>query len=143
VSVDGTTPDVTTIAEALCTALQTVPGLNAFAHLPDQFPTPVAVIGVDTVKYYGAFAGGDVLHNLTVFLIVGRVDVRSGLEKLNDYMSQAGNTWSVQGAIEADRSLGGVVSTLKVTESGPPRNVPIGTGGAIYLLVPFTVEVHA
>lgn len=136
------TPDVATIAAALSTALESIDGLRTAPYLADSITPPVALVAIDTVDYHGAFAGGDVTHTFTVYLIVGRASDRAGIAALEAYMSQAGNDQSISGAIEADQTLGGVVSALKVTESGPPSAITIG-GTATYISCPFKVEVHA
>lgn len=98
------------------------------------------MIAIDTVDYHGAFGNADVVHTFTVFLILSRVDDRAAIAAMEDYMSQAG-TNSIRAALEADLSLGGVVSTLVVTKSGPPASISIN--GNPYISLPFTVEVHA
>lgn len=135
-----TTPSVGTIATALETALSTISGLRTVPYLADTVSPPVAMVAIDTVDYHGAFGGGDVMHTFTVFLILSRVNDRASITAMEDYMSQAGTT-SVRAAIEADLTLGGVVSTLVVTKAGPPAAITIN--GAEYISLPFTVEVHA
>jgi hypothetical protein len=140
-----TTPSVQDIAEALETALKAIPGIRTFPYLPDTFTPPVALIHVDEVEYHGAFQGGDVTHAFTVFLVVGRADDRTAINALEGFMSQKGDNspTSVQGAIEADQSLGGVVSTLVVEKSGPVAPITIPGSDVVYLAVPFAVTVHA
>lgn len=138
-----TTPSVSDIAAALATAVDTIPGINTVPYLPDTFTPPIALVEIDTVEYHGAFAGGDVTHTFTVFLVVARVSDRAAAQAIEGFMSQPGTNspTSVCGAIEADTTLGGVVSTLIVEKSGPLA--PVTVGEAIYLAVPFTVLVHA
>ncbi len=136
-----TTPSVSTIAAALQTALETITGLRTAPYLSDTISPPVALVAIEEVEFHGAFAGGDVTHRFTVFVIVGRASDRAGLEALEAYMSQAG-TLSIRAALEADPTLGGVVSSAYVSKSGPPASVAIG-GTATYISVPFLVEVHA
>lgn len=140
-----TTPSVADIAAAIETALETIPGLNTFAYLPDTFTPPAALVEIDTVEYHGAFKGGDVTHTFTVFLIVSRVSDRGAALALSSFMSQPGTNspLSISGAIEADQTLGGVVSTSYVEKSGPPAPVTVIGGEVVYLSVPFTVIVHA
>ena len=139
------TPGVADIAVALGLALESVEGLRVFPYLPDKFSPPVALVHIDGVEYHGAFAGGDVTHTFTVFVVVGRADARSSIATLEGYMSQPGDNSpdSICGAIEADRTLGGVVSSLLVKKSGPVAPVTIDSGGVVYLSVTFEVVVHA
>lgn len=137
------TPSVQDIAEALSTAIESVPGLRTLPYLADTISPPVALVDIDDVEYHGAFGGADVVHTFTIFVIVARASDRAGIQLLEAYMSQAGNEQSICGAIEADKSLGGVISTLVVTKSGPVAPVTIPGSDVIYMSVPFTVIVHA
>lgn len=136
------TPSVADIATAIGTALETIDGLRVIPYLADTFATPCALVAVEDVNYHGAFAGGDVVHNFTVFLIVGRSSDRAGIELAESFMSQAGDS-SIRAAFEADQTLGGVVSTSWVKSAGPMKGLAIGADGATYISVPFDIEVHA
>lgn len=132
------------ISELLETALQTIAGLNTASYLKDGFSTPAAVIGIDTMDYHSTFKGGDVGHAFTILLIVGRSDDLAATQLLDGFMSQAGaDPSSVQGALEADPTLGGQVAGTVVQKSGPPESLPLGASGALYVSVPFVVVVHA
>lgn len=132
------------ISEALEVALKTIPGLNTASYLKDGFSTPAAVIGISEMDYHTTFKGGDVAHTFTVLTIIGRSDDLAATQLLDSYMSQAGtDPKSVQGALEADPTLGGQVAGVTVTKSGPPEALPIGATGVLYVSVPFTVVVHA
>jgi hypothetical protein len=141
----ASTPSVSDIACALESALSTALGIQTFPYLPDTFTPPVAMVEIDEVEYHGAFAGGNVTHTFTVFVIVSRVSDRSAGLAVQGFMSQKGDNSpnSIQGAIEADPTLGGIVSTLIVEKSGPLAPVTISGADVIYLCVPFTVTVHA
>lgn len=136
-------PTVDEIAAALDAALATIEGLYTFPYLPDTFTPPVAVIEIEAVDYHGAFSGGDVVHQFTVFVIVSRSNDRTGAVALQGYMSQAGEPTSIQGALESDPTLGGVVSSLVVEKAGPVAPVTIAGSDVVYLSCPFTVHVHA
>jgi hypothetical protein len=138
----NTTPSVRDVAEAIETALKQISGLRTAAYLSDSISPPVALVAIQTVEFHGAFQGGDVIHAFDVYLVLARSDDRAALQAMESYMSQAGPN-SLRAAIEADPTLGGVVSSAFVEKAGPPRNLAIGTGGAVYILVPFTVQVHA
>ena len=136
------TPSVSTIAAALQTSLNSISGLQTFAYLPDSFSPPVAMVSIETIEYHGAFASGNVTHTFSVLVIVSRASDRAGIQSLEDYMSQAGAN-SIRAAIEADPTLGGVVSTTYVERSGPPASVTLDQTAVVYQSCPFTVIVHA
>lgn len=135
-------PTVAQIATALQTALETISGLRTAPYLSDNVTPPVALVAIETVEHHGAFGGGDVQHDFTVFVIASRASERAGIEALEGYMSQAGTT-SIRAAIEADVTLGGVVSSAWVKKAGPPKSISIGSTGVVYLACEFAVEVHA
>jgi len=135
-----TNPSVSRCAEALGSALELIEGLNVIPYLSDTFTPPVALIGIDTINYHGSFGLGDVEQKFQVHLILARSDVQSGIEAMESYMSPSGDL-SIREALESDQTLGGVVSSLVVTGSGPPTNLTIN--GAVYIDVPFDVTVHA
>ncbi len=135
------TPSVSTIAAAIQTQLEAIPGLRTAAYLSDKISPPVALVAIETVGYHGAFAGGDVVHEFTVWVIVSRASDRAGIANLEGYMSQAG-TNSIRAALEVDSTFGGVVSSGFVVDAGPPSSIQIN-GTATYIACPFKVEVHA
>jgi hypothetical protein len=134
------TPGISTIAAAIETALKTIDGLRTAPYLSDSLTPPVALVAFEDIEYHGAFSGGNVVHTFTVFLVVARADVRSGILAMESYASQAGPQ-SFRAALESDPSLGGVVSSAWVQKAGPPTAISIN--GAEYISLPFTVIAHA
>jgi hypothetical protein len=119
--------------------LATITGLRVFDFQPDNINPPSAFPQIDSVEYHGAFGGGDVRFNMTVVTIVGRVSDRTAQSNLDAYLSYSGAS-SIREAIEADRSLGGVVQTLVVNQSANIRTLAIGE--AEYLTIEITLVVH-
>ena len=120
-------------------SLATISGLRVFDFQPDNINPPTAFPQIDSVEYHGAFGGGDVRFNMTVVTIVGRVSDRTAQSSLDAYLSYSGAS-SIRQAIEADRTLGGVVQTLIVSQSANIRTLPIGE--AEYLSIEITLVVH-
>jgi hypothetical protein len=84
--------------------------------------------------------GGLVTHVFTVSVVVGRAAERSAQSALDGYLSYEGSS-SVRAALEADRSLGGVVQNLLVESAS---NIATMEGNdAVYLMVDFRVVVYA
>ena len=139
-----TTASIRKLSEALETALQTIPGLNTASFLKDAFATPVAAIGIEEMDYHSTFQRGDVAHTFTVHLVVGRSSDLAAAQLLDSFMCQAGSDpASIQGALEADQTLGGLASGIVCQKAGPPESLPLGSSGVLYVTVPFTVVVHA
>lgn len=127
-------------ADGLQAALANITGLRVFDHVPDNWATPCTFVVPDTIEYWNAFSGGDAIHNWTCTVVVGRQSDRSSQRQLFEYMSYSGAK-SVRAAIEADRTLGGVVQTLIVNRAENVRMVT--QGDQYYLAVDFTVQIHA
>jgi len=128
------------IADGLETRLATITGLRVFDHVPDVFAPPCAFVFPDSVEYWGAFSGGDPEHTYTVTVVTGRNSDRANQRSLYAYMAYDGAS-SVRAAIEADRTLGGVVQTLLVERADNVRM--ISQGEANYLAADFRCRIHA
>ena len=131
---------VSEAAAALKVALLAVPGLRVADWIPDNPSAPLAVVGISSVTYHRAFAGGDAVHEFIVTLMVGRESERSAQSKLDGFLSYDG-VQSIRAAIEADPTLNNVVQTVLVEKGGNVNLVTIGDSN--FLTVEFTVTVHA
>jgi len=124
----------------LTTRLNTVSGLRVADHLPEQINPPVAVIQIQSVTYHRAMGGGLSEWLFMVSAIAGRMGDRPAQTKLDGWMSYDGDQ-SIRAAIEADSTLGGACSTLKVADMISIR--PISLGDAAYLACEFNIIIHA
>ena len=131
---------VTQIKQGIATALATIPGLRSYAVQPDNLNPPFAWPMLDTVTYNGAMRGGLITHVYTVTVVVGRAAERTAQNALDGYVSYDSAT-SIRAALEADRSLGGVVQNLLVESA---NNISTTEGNdTTYLRVDFRVVVYA
>lgn len=131
---------VTQIKQGIATALATIPGLRSYAVQPDNLNPPFAWPMLDTVTYNGAMRGGLITHVYTVTVVVGRAAERTAQNALDGYVSYDSAT-SIRAALEADRSLGGVVQNLLVESA---NNISTTEGNdTTYLMVDFRVVVYA
>jgi len=130
---------VTDIKTGIANALGTITGLRAYAQQPDNVNAPFAWPMLDSITYNGAMRGGLITNVFTVSVVVGRSAERTAQTALDGYLSYEGAT-SVRAALEADRTLGGVVSNLLVESAG---NIATMDGNdAVYLMVDFRVVVY-
>lgn len=131
-------PTVSEIRDALAGKAANVTGLRAYAYQPDDPRPPVAFVMLDRIEYdLNAHRGADT-YFFVVTVIVGRANDRASQQNLDKYLVGAD---SVKKALEADRTLGGVVNTCRVTEA---RNyVSVNVGDTVYLQVELEVEVVA
>jgi len=107
------------VRDGLKTRLQTISGLRVFDTIPENPQPPAAIVGQLDMNFDIDNARGLDLATVEVYLLVQRMDVRSGQDKLDAYLAGTG-AGSVKVAIEGDKTLGGACSTLRVlsAESG-------------------------
>lgn len=102
------------IMDGLATRLQTISGLRVTDYIPGQVTPPAAVIGVPGIQqYHGTMGNGVVVWSPMVTVFTSTAWDRFGQNALAEYMSPTGAK-SIRAAIEADRTLGGVVSDCVV-----------------------------
>jgi hypothetical protein len=107
------------VRDALKNNLQTITNLRVYDLIPDIVTPPCAVVGqLDFTFDIDNMRGLD-QASVDVYVIVQRISERSGQDKLDLLLAGSGNS-SIKTALESDRSLGGLVDTLRVisAESG-------------------------
>lgn len=107
------------IREAIKTNLQNITNLRVYDLIPDVVVPPCAVVGQLDFTFDIDNQRGLDQASVDVFVIVQRISERTGQEKLDNYLAGSGSG-SIKTAIESDRTLGGLVNTLRVisAESG-------------------------
>jgi len=87
--------------------------------IPDVIVTPCAVVGQLDFTFDIDNMRGLYKASVDVYVIFLRISERTGQDKLDNFLAGSGNG-SIKTAIESDRSLGGLVDTLRVisAESG-------------------------
>lgn len=130
---------VSQVAAGLAARLATISGLRTYTYQPEQLNPPFAYPQINSVNYHRAFAGGDVVMDWTVHVVVGRWTDRTAHALLDEFLSYSG-TKSIRAAIEADPTLGGVCSTLIVRSGADITS--LDAGGAEFLQIQIQLEVH-
>ena len=126
------------LREGLAARMATISGLRTSATVPDAPRPPIAIVMPERVVYdLNANRGADTFF-FTIMVIVGRADDRAAQNGLDSFI--VGPT-SIKAAIEADRTLGGMANTCRVTEMGNYSSMNVGD--TLYLAASFTVEVVA
>jgi len=131
---------VSQVATGLQTRLATISGLRAHSYQPEQLNPPLAFPTLDTVTYHRAMAGGDVVMDWTISLVVGRYTDRTAHALLDDFLSYSGAK-SVRAALEGDRTLGGVAATLALTSGASVT--ALTQDSADFLMITLQCQVHA
>lgn len=102
-------PTLVQMQTAIETRLKTISGLRTSPYISEQVNPPMAVVGVpDIPSYHKAFHHGLQELDFTVILCISKASDRFGQLNLGEYADIAGDL-SIHAAIEADKTLGGIV----------------------------------
>ena len=105
--------NVNGVRDAIKKNLQTISGLRIYDLIPDVIVPPCAVVGqLDFTFDIDNMRGLD-QASIDVYVIVQRISERTGQDKLDLLLAGSGSG-SVKTALESDRTLGGLVDTLRV-----------------------------
>ena len=133
------TATITQVKTGLAARLATITGLRTYAYQPDQLNAPMAYSNLNSITYHRTF-GGMTEQEYTVTVIVARATERTAEASVDGYTAYDGTT-SVRAAIEADRTLGGVVDDLIVESATGIQSV--SANDTEYLSVDFVVRVYS
>ena len=130
---------ISLIRQALANNLATISGLRTAAEVPDLPNPPIAIVGLRSVSYDGAFNKGMTTYNFAVTVIVGRAAEREAQRRLDAYISTGAS--SVKSAVESDSTLGGNAYDCRVVSMDSVGSLNISD--TTYLAADFTVTVIA
>jgi hypothetical protein len=116
-----------------------IPGLRVAETIPDSPSPPIAVISLETVNYDETFQRGMTEYLFTISVLAGRVSERNAQRRLDSYIDPGSAT--VKTAVESDKSLGGKVFDVRVSEMSNIGAVNLGE--TVYLGADFSVQVYA
>lgn len=136
-----TAPLFSAIRQALADTLQNgIPGLRATANRPLQVNPPMAVImpGTGAVANYSASMDGEADYTLRAIVVVAPGDSAGGEDLLDPYIATSG-AQSIWAAVQANQTLGGVVSYAVVTQATGYRLMQFS--GVDYLTCSFIVSI--
>lgn len=112
-------PTIEQIMDGIETRLATIPNLRTRNVSPDQIVPPCAWVGVPPIpSYHATFGSGRMTLAPTVIVAVSASLDRVGQMRLAGYANPTGAT-SIKAAIEADKTLGGVVDDCIVVSFQP------------------------
>lgn len=110
---------ISKVRDQLGKNLEKITGIRVYDRIPDVVVPPCAVVGQLDFTFDIDNARGLDQASVDIFVIVQRISERAGQDKLDELLAGTGSK-SIKTAIESDRSLGGLVNTLRVitAESG-------------------------
>lgn len=132
--------DLTAVRNAIATSLTGISGLQTYAVVPDSVNVPCAIVGMPTsVDFDQAMGRGLDRMTIPVRLMVSRADGPDAQADLDGYVAGSGAK-SVKTAVEVDKTLGGTVDTVRVTQATGFGAFEVGD--VSYLGCDFSVEVY-
>lgn len=134
------TATISQVKTGLATQLATITGLRAVTYQPDQLNPPLAFANLDSINFHRTMRNPLTEMQFTVSVIVARATERPAENALDAYASATGSS-SVKAAIEADRTLGGVVDDLIVESCTGIQTMSANDGD--YLAIDFLVRVYS
>jgi hypothetical protein len=105
--------NVSGVRDALKANLQTITGLRVYDQIPDVVVPPCAIVGQLDFTFDIDNARGLDQASVDIFVLVQRISERAGQDKLDLLLAGSGSG-SIKTALESDRTLGGLVDTLRV-----------------------------
>jgi len=128
------------VAEHLARALLDAGVLERVTeYVPDAITTPAAFVSFPAIDYGQDMGGGlETVATFTVYVVLQKGLDRASAAAAGPYISPQGSS-SIKAALESDPTLGGAVSSLRVTRA---TVAPLELGGSSYLAASFTVEVY-
>lgn len=109
-----------TVREKLKDSLSGISGMRVLDTIPDSVNIPsqgaMAVVGMLDLTFDFTLNRGFDSATCSILVIVGRMSESAAQDRLDAYLASSGAS-SVKAAVEADKTLGGAVQTLRVTQA--------------------------
>lgn len=127
--------------QALANNIATISGLRVSYFIPDNPNPPQAIVAPPTIRYDQSFGRGLDEYSFQVIVFATRADERTGQDLIDSYCAPVG-AGSIKAAIESDRTLGGLVADLRVTDMTGVSPTTFADG-QVYLTATWAVTVYA
>lgn len=111
---------------------------RVFDYVPDQVPTPCAVVGNLTLTFDEAQNRGLDLANVDIIVIVSRMNERGAQDRLDGFLAGTGSG-SIKAALTTNLTLGGAVATLRVVRAAP---ITIEVSGVTFFAYQYELEIY-
>lgn len=122
-------PTIRQVMQGIEGRLDTISGLQVRDVIPDQVNPPQAFVGIPPIpQYHSSMSRGVFTIEPTVTVLVSAALDRTGQLSLADYVNPTGGN-SVIAAVEADKTLGGIVDDTVVISFEPLGIAEVGQIG--------------
>ncbi len=133
--------DIQSVSTAIAAVLANL-GLHQYDYGPDSPVSPAAFIYPMDVPEYQATFDGEIAANFVIRFLISSVGSQGGQKQLNDLISPTG-AGSAVALIQADNTLGGLVSSLLITSMRDYGVLSLPDGVTRYYSAELIVEVYA
>lgn len=113
--------------------------LTAYSEVPGQVTVPALVLELDDLQWDTTMGRGSDTWTVVGTALVQFADQQDAQRKLRSFLSADGGAGRIKAALQAEQSLGGLVSFVQL--SGARRIGKITYGGADYLGCELIFEV--
>jgi hypothetical protein len=124
------------VRDALKTAVN-ITGLRVYDVIPDGLMPPALVVGQLSITWDLVFARGADSATVDLILIAGRMSDRAAQDYLDSLLTPSGAS-SIKAKVEADQTLSGTVTSVRVARAEP---IPVSVSGVEMLGYRFSVEL--
>ena len=111
---------------------------RVFDYVPDQVPTPCAVVGNLTLTFDEAQNRGLDLANVDIIVIVSRMNERGAQDRLDGFLAGTG-AGSIKAALTTNLTLGGAVASLRVVRAAP---ITIEVSSVTFFAYQYELEIY-
>jgi len=108
--------NISGVREAIGNNLQTITGMRVYDIIPDVVVPPCAIVGQLDFTFDIDNARGLDQASVDIYVLVQRFSERTAQDKLDTLLAGTGPK-SIKTALESDRTLGGLVDTLRVVSA--------------------------
>ncbi len=133
--------DIQTVSTALAATVAGL-GLHQYDYGPDAPVSPAVFIYLHNIPDYQATFDGMASADFILRFLISSVAAQGGQKQLNDLISPTG-TGSAVALIHADNTLGGLVSSLRISEMRDYGVLSLPDGATRYYSAELIVEVYA
>jgi uncharacterized protein with PIN domain len=131
--------NIADVMDEIGAQLSTIDGLRVFPYNADKVVAPAAVVALpDEIDYDQTFGRGSDLLKLDVYVMVARIDQRTGRDALAAYLDGSGAS-SVKAALDNSDTV--AYTACDVVRVASASVEPITSGGIDYLGAVFTLEI--
>lgn len=130
--------DIAAVMDEIGNKLKRIPELNVYPWNADSVTTPAVVVAIpDEFDFTGTYGRGMDSGQISLFVVVGRLDAQSSRDNLAQYLRGSGNYSIVQFVDAGPHNTYQSCSDVTVARA---KMIDLNIAGIDYLAAAFTLE---